>query len=64
MQCPLMSYSYKGEYNQDQHEAADCLEERCSWWDGHGGFCAVLKIARHLEASAISLAELLDKIPK
>lgn len=41
----------------------DCFKEECAWWDGHGGFCSVLKISRYLEAIGIDLERLTDKMP-
>ncbi|MBA7545293.1 hypothetical protein ES705_37659 [subsurface metagenome] len=63
MKCPL---SITGELAPDKEfigAAADCLKEECAWWDEHGGFCAILKVSRHLEALGINAEELLEKMP-
>ena len=45
MKCPIRSFSYKGEYGQDQYEDMDCLQEECAWWDKDNSQCGVTTLA-------------------
>ena len=55
MKCPLSPPSTYPELNKTSFRLTDCLQAECAWWDGHGGFCSILKISRHLESMWFSL---------
>ncbi|MBA7588025.1 hypothetical protein ES708_30073 [subsurface metagenome] len=62
MKCPLFYsavFSKPGEYAP---KAIECLQEECAWWDGHGGFCSIIKIVRHLEMVAPILHDIADEL--
>ena len=63
MKCPLLAFAWGNEGGKEPLVYPDCLKEECAWWDGHGGFCAILKISRHLEGIDIDLERLSDKMP-
>lgn len=53
MKCPLSIIPIPIARGGFVSDIVDCLQEECAWWDGHGGFCAILKITRHLESLKI-----------
>ncbi len=45
MICPLRLTNNATPMNQ-----AECLQDRCSWWDIHSGRCAILTLACRIDA--------------
>lgn len=63
MKCPLFHRPKLDEPGLMSYQTGDCLKEECAWWEGHGGFCSIIKICRHLEGIANTLDNMEHKMP-
>ncbi len=62
MKCPMLTM-YAVTYSKPEaYQDRDCIQEECAWWDGHGGFCSILKIARHLAMVAPTLGDIAKEL--
>ena len=48
MKCPLLSKVYIEEPERSNTDIADCLKEKCAWWDDKSGQCCMLSLAGFL----------------
>lgn len=63
MKCPMLSKEVKVGKEITTLGLINCLKEECAWWEGHGGFCAILKICRHLEGIDLALDDIAHQLP-
>lgn len=63
MKCP-MTMNTVGIYGEKAFdEPQDCLREECAWWDKTWGSCCVLGLAENLNAVALRLIDIGDRLP-
>lgn len=63
MKCPLLLFEQYTTFDKIGTNVADCLQEKCAWWDENGSRCAILEISRELCALGNTLGRVNSKIP-
>ena len=63
MKCPLLVRIREPDYSHKVVYPANCLGEKCAWWDDKPGHCIFLTIGGCLEFIMAYLSEIMKKMP-
>ena len=63
MNCPLIQPKIEFERDEEMVRMGRCTEEECAWWDKTRNQCAILRLSINLEAIAVSMVTLTNKMP-
>lgn len=63
MKCPLMNRVQYTKGLEIGYEVADCLKEKCAWWDNTNGMCAVLQLSKSVYFAGLHIAQAELRMP-
>jgi len=63
MKCPLLIIAAAVNNKRNMIEPADCLKEKCAWWDALVERCLWLNVSEKLSMIYLEMNEIRDKMP-